>query len=333
MKVSDLGEFGLIEVLARLAPRGDESHHLLVGIGDDAAAWQSEAQAVLATTDTLVEGVHFTSLTPWYQLGWKALAAGLSDVAAMGGEPRYALVALSLTEQTEVQDVSQLYQGMGEAAVRFGVAIVGGNITRAVSTMITVTVIGRVKENCILTRSAARPGDLIAVSGCVGSSAAGARMLSIGLELQPETDKFLRAAHLQPLPRVACGQHFAARGVKTAIDISDGLLADLGHVCESSRVGAVVRTDWIPVHQTVKDAFPDRYLDLALGGGEDYELLFTAGADTMEGAVNSWATVGDCPTSVIGEITAGQGVLVVDADGQPYPEIQTAGWDHFKKGA
>ena len=333
MRVSELGEFGLIDVLARLAPRGDEGHRILVGIGDDAAVWRSEDLAVLATTDTLVEGVHFTSLIPWRQLGWKALSAGLSDVAAMGGEPRYALIALSLTEQTEVEDVSQLYLGMADVAVQFGVAVVGGNVSRAAATTVTVTVIGRVKEDRMLTRSAAQPGDLIAVSGYLGSSAAGARMLGLGLEFKPETDGFLRSAHLRPSPRIACGRHFAAQGVRTAVDISDGLIADLNHVCGSSEVGAIVQADRIPIHEAVKDAFPDGYLDLALSGGEDYELLFTASPEIINGAMNSWAIVGDCLTSVIGEITARKGILVVGADGQPYPVVSSAGWDHFKKGA
>ncbi len=331
MKVGELGEFGLIEVLSRIAPRGDESHRILVGIGDDAAAWRSDGLAVLATTDALVEGVHFTSLTPWYDLGWKALVAGLSDVAAMGGDPRYALIALSLTEQTEVEDVSRMYLGMAEVAVRFGVAIVGGNISRAASTMITVTVIGRVEEGRILTRSAALPGDLIAVTGHLGSSAAGMTMLNSGLDFRPEVKTFLRAAHLQPLPRVACGRHFAARGVKSAIDISDGLIADLGHVCRSSGVGAVVWADRVPVHSAVREAFPEGYLNLALSGGEDYELIFTASRDVMEGAIDSLDTSEDCPVTVIGETTAGEGIVVLREDGRPYLSEST-GWDHFRKG-
>jgi len=331
MQVGELGEFGLIELLSHTAPPGDESHRILVGIGDDAAVWRGDDRAVLATTDALVEGVHFTPATPWYDLGWKALVTGLSDVAAMGGLSRYALVALALTDRTEVDDVSRLYAGMAEAAVRFDVAIVGGNISRAAVTVITVTVIGRVEEDRILTRSAARPGDLIAVTGYLGSSAAGMRTLALEPDFSEELRDLLLAAHRRPLPRIACGRHFAAAGVKTAIDISDGLIADLGHVCQSSKVGATVWADRVPVHPKVREAFPHRYLDLALGGGEDYELLFTASPEIMEGATVSWHPPELCPVTIIGETTVGQSITVLREYGQPYVS-ESKGWDHFRKG-
>lgn len=332
MEVRDLGEFGLIEILSRIAPQGDPGHHILVNIGDDAAAWRGENLAVLATTDALVEGVHFTAVTSWRDRGWKAMAAGLSDIAAMGGEPRYALVALTLPEQTQVEDVSQLYQGMADLAIRFSVAVVGGNVSRAPLTTITLTVIGRVEEDKILTRSAARHGDLLALTGHLGSSAAGLRLLTRGLDPGPEYGAFLRSAHLQPLPQIACGRHLSACGVRCAIDISDGLLADLGHLCKASSVGAVVWADRLPVHPATKAVFPEDCLDLALGGGEDYELLFTAGKDIIEKSMNSIESSTSCPITVIGEITGQkEGIRVLTKDGQPYVTAHL-GWDHFSKG-
>lgn len=330
MKVGELGEFGLIDALARIAPPGDESHQILVGIGDDAAAWKADGRIVLATTDTLVEAVHFTEATPWYDLGWKAMVAGLSDVAAMGGDPRYALVALCLAERTEVNDVTQLYQGMADVAVRFGVAIVGGNISRAAAAVITVTVIGQAQEGRILTRSAARPGDLLAVTGQLGSSSAGMKVLTQRLEPAAQAISLLQSAHLRPLPRISCGQQLAALGVKAAIDISDGLIADLGHICRASGAGAVVQADQLPIHAAVKEMFPQDYLDLALSGGEDYELLFTASTDSFEEVKRSLNSE-ECPITVIGQITTPKDILVLRGNGQPYVTKRT-GWDHFEKG-
>ena len=178
MKVSELGEFGLIDLLAKIAPQGGPEHRMLVGIGDDAAAWRGDDSTVLATTDAMVEGVHFATGTPWWELGWKALAVNLSDIAAMGGEPRYALVNLSLPGDTEVEDVAQLYRGMADLANEHRVAIVGGNITGAPVVMIAMTVIGRGLKEGLLRRSAAVPGDRIAVTGYLGSAAAGLKVLT-----------------------------------------------------------------------------------------------------------------------------------------------------------
>ncbi len=237
---------------------------------------------VLATTDAMVEGVHFATGTPWWELGWKALAVNLSDIAAMGGVPGHALVNLSLPGDTEVEDVAQLYRGMAELANQQKVAIVGGNITSAPVVMIAVTVIGRGLKEGLLRRSAAVPGDRIAVTSYLGSAAAGLRMLTGGLKFPPEAAALLKKAHLQPQPRIAEGQVLVKQGVRAAIDISDGLVADLGHVCAASKVGATVRVNAVPVHPLMKEAFGKDALGLALTGGEDYELLFTAGERIIE---------------------------------------------------
>lgn len=329
MKVSELGEFGLIDLLAKIAPQGGPEHRLLVGIGDDAAAWRGDDSAVLATTDAMVEGVHFRTGTPWWELGWKALAVNLSDIAAMGGIPGHALVNLSLPGATEVEDVAQLYRGMAELANQHKVAIVGGNITRAPVVMIAITVIGKGIKEGLLRRSAAAPGDRIAVTGYLGSAAAGLKLLTRSLKAAPEAADYLKKAHLQPLPRVAEGQALLKRGVRAAIDVSDGLVADLGHVCAASKVGATVRVDKVPVHPLMKKCLGKDALGLALSGGEDYELLFTADEriiDEVKAAMGA-----DCPVTVIGEITAGTSVTLLDGDGKPY-HINGSGWDHFQKG-
>ena len=329
MKVSELGEFGLIDLLAKIAPQGGPEHRMLVGVGDDAAAWRGDDSTVLATTDAMVEGVHFTRGTPWRELGWKALAVNLSDIAAMGGEPRFALVSLSLPGATEVEDVVQLYRGVADLANEHRVAIVGGNITSAPLVMIAMTVVGRGLKEGLLRRSAAVPGDRIAVTGYLGSAAAGLRRLKDSLELAPETVTFLTKAHLQPQPRISEGQALVKRGVRAAIDISDGLVADLGHVCAASKVGAMVRVNAVPIHPLVQEAFGKEALKMALTGGEDYELLFTASERIVDQVKASLSA--DCPVTVIGEIADGTGVVLLGEDGRPY-HIDGHGWDHFQKG-
>jgi thiamine-monophosphate kinase len=336
MKVSELGEFGLIDLLAKmvsslqnkqLTPR----QQLIVGIGDDAAAWHGDASTQLATVDSLIEGVHFSlSTISWKELGWKSLAVNLSDIAAMGGVPRYALVSLALPGNTEVEDVTALYEGMIELAQQYEVAIVGGDTCKSPVVSITVTVLGSVSNEHMLRRSTARPGDKVAVTGYLGSAAAGLEMLTNRLQLEPEVTTYLRDAFLRPRPRIAEGQLLVKHGVVTAIDISDGLLSDLRHICEASQVSARVEVDRLPVQPMVRDNFGDRALKLALAGGEDYELLFTASTEV----INKVQEEAACPVTIVGEIFAGKAgeVNVLDTNGNPADVTKEAGWEHFKVG-
>jgi thiamine-monophosphate kinase len=303
------------------------SPDLIIGIGDDAAAWRCTNAVQLATVDSMVQDVHFSLETVgWKDLGWKSLAINLSDIAAMGGVPRYALVALSLPPEIDVTDVTALYEGMLDLAVPYRVSITGGNISRAMEVSVTVTVIGTSLNGTILKRSAAVPGDTIAVTGHPGSAAAGLEMLSKRLRFKPDVMHYLKNAFLHPLPRIKEGQILVKHGIAAAIDTSDGLLADLRHICEASRVSARVITDYIPVHETVSQSFREDALDLALGGGEDYELLFTGNAGVIEKIKNEL----QCPVTVIGEINAGQPgkISLVNAAGSPV-KIGRAGWTHF----
>ncbi len=339
MKISELGEFGLIGLLAEIVYKSTSAsatsgpgYHLLVGIGDDAAVWRSDTSIQLATTDTLVQGVHFTlDTTTWEELGWKALAINLSDIAAMGGYPRYTLVTLGLPPDTEIEDVTRLYRGMGEIAQQHDVAIVGGDVIGAPVVFISVTLMGITEGEAnypqnILARSAATAGDLIAVTGHLGTSAAGLHMLKANMQFDKETTSLFRQAHLRPFPRVHEGQILLAKGVRAAIDISDGLMGDLAKMCQASGVGALITADKVPIHPTVRAAFKDDCLRLALAGGEDYELLFTATREVMDkvkGAIN-------CPVTVIGEIVRDEAgrVRLVDAEGEELSLAET-GWDHF----
>lgn len=335
MKLSELGEFGLIDLIRGSVARDKNPEHdswqrVLVGIGDDAAAWQIDSHIQLATTDTLVQDTHFNlDVINWEELGWKALAVNLSDIAAMGGIPKYALVSLALPGELEVEDTSKFINSMVHMAGEFGVAIVGGNVATAPNIVITITIMGCTKDKKILRRSTALPGEQIAVTGYLGLSGAGLEMLRGKNIPDPETRSILRRAHLQPVPRVKEGQILIEQGVKTGIDISDGLLADLEHICESSKVNARIKLEQLPVHPLVKANFPN-YQELALSGGEDYELLFTADETTVAQAKQSL----DCPVSIIGDITEEKlatRVTIVDSKGNIIPH-KKGGWEHFKDG-
>ena len=324
MKVSELGEFGLIDLLAKMAG-GGQDERLLIGIGDDAAAWKSDASIQLATVDSFIQDIHFPpGVASWQELGWKALAVNLSDIAAMGGTPRYALVSLALPANTEVDDVTALYTGMLELAREYGVAIIGGDTSRAPIVAITITILGSSRKKQLLTRSTARPGEIVAVTGYLGAAAAGLEMLTKKLKFEPQSTACFRAAFLHPHPRIAEGRLLVEQGVKTAIDISDGLIADLNQICKASQVGARIEADRVPVEPLVKAGFSEKSLELALSGGEDYELLFTAGAEVIDRVKRT----ASCPITAIGETTAGKGVTIVDRRGNPI-HVGKAGWEHF----
>ncbi len=334
MKISELGQFRLIDLVNEMVnkSRNEESaswQNLIIGIGDDTAAWRCDDTTQLAKVDCQVQNVHFSfDYVTWEELGWKALAVNLSDIAAMGGFPRYALVSLGLPPDTEVDDVTDLYRGMLKLAKSSGTAVIGGNMSGSAVVFVDVTVIGSTgdKNGSMLLRSSVKPGDKVAVTGYVGTAAAGLDMLRKKMRFDAETTNILRIGFARPVPRLAEGRLLIESGVKAAIDISDGLLADLGHICESSRVGADVYIENVPVHPKVRESFGDKALELALSGGEDYELLFTASREIIEKVKQS----ARCPVTVIGEIVAAPGkITLVDGKGNRFSPGKT-GWDHFK---
>jgi thiamine-monophosphate kinase len=303
------------------------SPNLIIGIGDDAAAWRGDNTIQLATVDTMMQGVHFTLDTvTWQELGWKSLAINISDIAAMGGLPHYALIALALPENIDVANVTELYRGLIEIAKEFKVGIVGGNISKAPQVSITITVLGSAPDNKILRRSSAKVGDAIAVIGCTGSAAAGLLMLKNNLKFKAADVKYLRNAFLHPIPRITEGRLLIKNGITAAIDTSDGLLADLRHVCEASKVSAVVDTAKLPIHDAVRSNFPDQSIAMALGGGEDYQLLFTGSSE----AINKVKRTAKCPVTIIGEITKGKaGKIVLQGTGIDQAAVKGYGWTHF----
>ena len=335
MQVKDLGEFGVIDLLNRMVIDQRDgpdngaplAFSLLVDSGDDTAVWETGKARELFTTDTMVEGVHFTrDTTPWRDLGWKSIASNVSDVAAMGGSPTYALITLGLPPETEVADLKDLYQGMLELGNQFGVAIVGGDMVRSPVAFITVSLVGVIKKDPML-RTSARPSDLVAVTGHVGSSGAGLKLM---LEFPGETSDaadYLRNCHRRPVPEVAAGQLLVESGITTAMDVSDGLFDDLSKLTRASGVSARICADQLPVHDFVRQRFPNDWLGLALGGGEDYVLLFTGPRPGVEAAV---AALGE-GAAVIGEIEESEPgqVTLAGASGQEIPP-PAQGWDHFR---
>ena len=358
MRVADVGEFDLIDILARtiaarsgqVASKGGETgFRLLHSIGDDAAAWWSGQGTRALTTDTMVEGVHFERrLTSWRDLGWKAMAVNMSDIAAMGCEPTLSVITLGLEPDLDVEWVVEMYEGMLDACETYGGTIVGGDVVRSPTLFITVAMLGDGAvlgrggfqplpyesegrpggfgpvEGPLLTRSAAAAGDLVAVTGSLGRSAAGLRLLMVGGRVDGQGQAALVRSHLHPTPRVVEGIALRQLGVRAAMDVSDGLLDDLRKMCANSGLGARIYADRIPVDDDVKQTFPDDWLALALNGGEDYELVFTAPIETIAKAQDAL----DTPITIIGEVVDGKGVEVIDPSGSTI-DIGQGGWDHF----
>ena len=330
--LAELGERGLIARLRRrLPPPGPE---VLLGIGDDAAAVTWGAETLLLTTDTLLEGVHFRRSTATLRdIGAKAIAVNVSDIAAMGGEPRYALLALALPPSLAVTELDELYAGVHDMARQHGVTLVGGDTCAAPGgVVLSVTLVGRV-DGAPLRRSGARPGDAILVSGTLGAAAAGLAVLERGPgALPPAVVEAVVRPHRVPTPRVAESQLIRASGWATAmIDLSDGLVTDLGHVAAESSVGARIDVDALPVSEAtraVARALGVDPLAWALSGGEDYELLFTAVADRAGDLARAVTDRTGTPVHRIGEVRPlGEGVRFLDRDGRPL--AVEPGFDHF----
>ena len=353
MRIADLGEFGLIALVQEWtrddAPATGKWYQNAVDNGDDAAAITLRQAPVteLYTTDTMVDGVHFTAATtPWRDLGWKAMASNISDIAAMGGTPGVALVTLGLPPDTAVADIKEMYAGMMDICRRYQARIIGGDVVRSPVCFVTVALTGFAGHRP-LTRTAARPGHQVAVSGPVGGSAGGLRtLLTQTAPAPPDADATaaeLIRCHRRPQPHIAAGQRLAAAGRSgsaatelaadiatatdiAAMDISDGLADDLGKLCAASGVAAVIKADAVPAPPALRQAFPDDWLDLALYGGEDYALLFTAPPAVMA-ALLPLLPAG---AAVIGAITDGAPgqVAIIDGNGAVRPR-RGAGWDHF----
>ena len=334
MEVARIGEFGLLESVTELIKttniiKSPFAQNLIKGIGDDAAVWKCSGAIQFTTTDCLIENIHFdTRYTRWEDLGYKSMAINLSDIAAMGGDPLYALISLSIPGSLKVEDIKSLYKGIIASANKYDVQIIGGNISASEVIVINITVQGYSERPAFLSRSSAKQGDIIAITGYTGLSAAGLKVLKNGIVSDLKARELFTNFHLRPEPKIKEGKTLLKYGVKTAIDISDGLLADLKHICEASGVSSVINEYLVPIHPALAKFFPDEYEQLALSGGEDYELLFTADS----GIINKLKEEITTPITIIGEITGGPSgkIVVIDRSGKELA-ISHIGWDHFKR--
>jgi len=333
VKLGDIGEFGFIDRIAQGCLVGEPSH-VVRGIGDDAAVVRCPHGLLLITTDLLIERVHFLrpAISPT-QLGTKALAVNLSDIAAMGGTPCDAFVSIAIPAEVPVEELDGIYDGMKALARRTGVNILGGDTTRSSQDLcLNLVVTGFVPEGEALYRSGARVGDRIVVTGTLGDSAGGLRILLERLELPHEVAAPLLAAHLEPELYLEEARLFATSGwAHAAIDLSDGLASDLGHVCRASGVGAVVDVAALPLSAELGElcrAAGGDPLALALGGGEDYRLLVAVAPEGVEPLTRSVAAATGRRLYEIGEVVPGSGIRLRHPDGRLEP-LTLSGFDHF----
>ncbi len=322
-----LGEFELIERFFQrplATPEVSESGQILLGIGDDCAVLDVAAgRHLVLSIDTLVEGIHFLPTLPTEALGWRALAVNISDLAAMGADPWCFTLALTLPT-VEADWLEGFSQGLFKLADRFGMRLVGGDTTRGPRAL-TIQVQGTV-PGAALTRGGARPGDLILVSGTLGDAAAALRWLNQSESQDSAHQRFLRHRYMYPEPRVELGR--ALRSVATAaIDISDGLLADLGHICRRSGVGARIDSRKLPLSPALRAELDVAdAMRCALSGGDDYELCFTVPPERLD-RLQSWLAQGR--VTVIGEVVAETGLQVCDEQGV-WTASEPRGYRHFE---
>jgi len=326
-------EWDLIAALSREfgpAPAG-----VILSIGDDCAVLAGNGpDYLLWTLDTLVEGVHFDlAYTSLAQLGWKSLTVNLSDIAAMGGDPGSALLSLGWPPDRDRGEALDFAAGLAQAAREYGVAVIGGDTVASPGGLIvTVTLTGRVPAHQMLRRAGAGVGDLIFVTGPLGEAAAGLEILRRGLELPADLKEALSEAQLRPRPLIRAGRLLAQEGLATAlIDTSDGIATDLYHICRASGAGARIPAAAVPVSPRVTAAAPYlgcNPLDLALFGGEDYLLLFTAKPAVAPRLPASFSRAGLAAPLPLGHIVPGDRVVLLTSAGEV--DISGQGYDHFR---
>ncbi|MFC1880492.1 thiamine-phosphate kinase [Thermodesulfobacteriota bacterium] len=336
MTLNAIGEFGFIKKISQgCLIRPD---NVIRSIGDDAAAFTvAPGRVSLITTDLLVERIHFIrNSISGFDLGYKSLAVNLSDIAAMGGNAREAFISIAIPPDCTLEYLEALYEGMKNLAARFDVNILGGDTTSSKKDLIVnIAVHGTVDRAQMLCRDAARPGDIIVSSGCLGDSKAGLHLILNNIPTDTEDLQALYRAHVLPEPHLHEGRFLASQpGTHAGIDTSDGLSSDLAHVAEESHVGATLYSDQIPVSESLLK-FCSRFdfdpVEYALSGGEDYTLLCTVAPENAEETAAKFQAEFKRPLFRIGEINDKNRLDVVYPDGSSKP-IALTGWNHFKAG-
>jgi len=340
VELKEIGEFGLISWIRGKMPLRDST--IAAGIGDDAAVMNLPKRSIcLVTTDILIEDIHFRlDYTDPLRLGKKALSINLSDIAAMGGTPQYFLLSMGLPPHLPFRWVEELFHGVQQVAERYNLSLIGGDTSLAQKLTINITAIGRGKAGEVIYRKGAQAGDQIMVTGTLGNAALGLRILkshkgdsSISLNGDNDLSELIEK-HLSPTPRIAEGQLIAKSHLASAmIDISDGLIADLGHILEESHAGAKIWISRLPLSEAYRrkaSQYAPNDVDLAISGGEDYELLLTTPRKKGEKLLDLFHKSG-MQVTPIGEIVDPRyGLRLFLDDGREYTPAEK-GYDHFKK--
>jgi len=333
MSLSELGEFGLIDILTRDFTYGAG---VVKGVGDDTAVLEvSGDKWLLFTTDMMVEGIHFSlDYSTMFQVGWKLLAVNLSDIAAMGGRPTHALISAAIPPRLNPSELVELYRGLRKSADEYGVNLVGGDtVSNHERLVLNVALLGEVEAGKAVYRSGARPGDRVYVTGTLGASAAGLYLFqNPALSCSPQSADYCKQAHAVPRPRVDAGKFLAHQAVTSMDDISDGLASEIHEICKSSGVGCLIRAAGVPVDPRVREVAALAGIDpveWALFGGEDFELVFTVSPEHQERMYSSAGAAG-IKVYQVGEITDSPEVVLKKADGEVV-QLQRGGYDHFCK--
>lgn len=327
-------EFSLIKRISSIFPGNKKG--VLKGIGDDTAVVKDKnGKCHLYTCDSLVSGIHFSEkYSSFYHIGRKAAAVNISDIAAMGGQPKYMLASLFLPDDISELNIKELYRGIKYECDSFQIDVIGGNIAKSHQFIIDIFLIGEVVFAPPLFRSGAKAGDLVMVTGTLGDSALGLNLLKENNFKSGKHMNYLIKRHLLPAPRVKEGQYIAKSNKAHAmIDISDGLSSDIGHICDESGVGVKIYIDKLPVSDsffTVAKQLKLDFNDLILNGGEDYELCFTVAADDAVLIFRNLEMKLKTKLTVIGEILNDKNKrILIYNDGKTSP-LSSKGWDHFK---
>jgi len=337
--LAQVGEFGLIDrIHGIIQNEGITLPKNILGIGDDCAAFRPRpGYEILVTCDCVVENRHYLPrfISP-HDLGRRAMVLNISDVGAMGGRPRYALISLGLRSDTPLRDVLAMYRGFLAELNPFEAFIIGGNVTKSIdANFIDITLIGEVEAGKMVRRSTAKPGEVILVTGYPGQSAAGLEILLQTEPIRDWAENPLVLAYQCPEPRAMEGHAVGQTGFASAmIDTSDGLLGDLGHICEESSVGAVLYEKELPISPALRqfaEKMGQNPLGYALKESDDYELIMTCHPEYVAGIRDTVSRLSHVPVTEIGIITAERGrIEIMGSDGTSRP-APVSGWDHFSK--
>lgn len=325
MKLEDVGERALLALTREICDKG---YPVQIGVGDDAASVEIEEGSLVVTTDMLIGGIHFFSDASAEQIGKKAVVVNLSDLAAMGAKPLGLVYSIGAPGDMDVEFIPDILQAMNSTAREYGAYLIGGDLNEAKELIISGTALGTAKEDELLLRSGAKPGDVVAVTGELGASIAATKAVMSGVSL--ENKESLKRAFFEPVARVEEGRVLSESGkVNSAIDITDGLAANLWQISRMSGVKLIVDEDKFPINKAAREFAEEQAIDMdeiVLFGGEDFELIFTVRSEAWDDLSEKLLDLGTEATK-IGVVEEGSGVFIERGEG---PEmLSDRGYEHF----